>query len=719
MFLKLRNNEIVTNENTLKSKNKINDKNFRKSQHLLSFLCPLIIMFICFICIGLSPFGNNNLMAMDAYAQYYPMLRQAMRPNIFVKSDWSFTGALGYNQLTQSTYYTNSPLWLILHLIPEKYSITGIHFIVLLRFGLAGLTFSYFIKQYFAKLSRYTFIFATAYALSSYTLAFINQFMWLDIVILLPLVAAALVRLWLKGHFLLYVISLALALYTNFYLAYTLCLFACLWSLYLMFKEKVSWTERFSYFIKFIFASILAAGLTAFSLIPTYLALQKTIASDLGHPQKIKFYHSLRDYLQKLLPFQKISLAYEAANIYFGLSNVVLIILFHLSNKKKRKSILLISVILFAYLSFNCNIFDYVWHGLHFPNQLPARQSYLFIFVMLLFAYRAFTKNTLFFQRKRQQKILWLKNIFAIILLTELFLNALYTLHNYTWKANHETYIKYEKGMQYLVEKYAPQNNEFYRMEFIFPQHNQGLRYGYNGIGYYSSLMSKSCYDFFQNIGMEVYAENVSVNYVPNKYLNNLFSIRYLIQKEDEPVPVEHLNLRKIESYDKLTLYENPNYLPLVFAIEDVDRMNTQAKDLRKFLLTVKDLPEYPTTAKFNLCKEKSIIPLQITHFTPDRIKGEMILSEDAQLLTGIAAEAGWEIRVDNKSITPFTAFDYLLAAPLKTGKHSIELIYHTPGKNLGIGIMIISICCLSIWLYVDNCRRKKYIINRNPGTIK
>ena len=218
---------------------------------------------------------------------------------------------------------------------------------------------------------------------------------------------------------------------------------------------------------------------------------------------------------------------------------------------------------------------------------------------------------------------------------------------------------------------------------------------------------------------MEVYAKNVSVNYVPNQHLNNLFSVRYLIQKEDEPVPIEHLNLRKIESYDKLTLYENPNYLPLGFALEDVDLMNTQAKDLRSFSLTAKDLHEHPITAKYNPGKEKSLIPLQITHFTSDRIKGEIILSDDAQLLTGIAAEEGWEIRVDNKSITPFTAFDYLLAAPLKTGKHSIELIYHTPGKNLGIGIMIISICCLSLWLYVDNCRRNKYIINRNPGIIK
>ncbi|MCK9350692.1 MAG: YfhO family protein, partial [Clostridiales bacterium] len=38
-----------------------------------------------------------------------------------------------------------------------------------------------------------------------------------------------------------------------------------------------------------------------------------------------------------------------------------------------------------SYFSFNLNILDYLWHGFHFPNQLPARQSFLFIFVLLTF----------------------------------------------------------------------------------------------------------------------------------------------------------------------------------------------------------------------------------------------------------------------------------------------------------------------------------------------
>ena len=36
---------------------------------------------------------------------------------------------------------------------------------------------------------------------------------------------------------------------------------------------------------------------------------------------------------------------------------------------------------------------DFVWHGLRFPNSLPGRQSFLFIFLMLAVGYEAYIKR--------------------------------------------------------------------------------------------------------------------------------------------------------------------------------------------------------------------------------------------------------------------------------------------------------------------------------------
>ena len=96
-------------------------------------------------------------------------------------------GRTCFNQLAQSAYYTNSPLWLILYLVPRNVLISTIDMIVGLRFALAGLTFCLWLRQNHKKPPITMVAFSTAYSLSAYTLAFINQFMWMDLVVLLQI----------------------------------------------------------------------------------------------------------------------------------------------------------------------------------------------------------------------------------------------------------------------------------------------------------------------------------------------------------------------------------------------------------------------------------------------------------------------------------------------------------------------------------------------------
>lgn len=41
-------------------------------------------------------------------------------------------------------------------------------------------------------------------------------------------------------------------------------------------------------------------------------------------------------------------------------------------------------------LSFGTNVLDFLWHGLNYPDSLPARQSFLYIFLILVMCYDAF-----------------------------------------------------------------------------------------------------------------------------------------------------------------------------------------------------------------------------------------------------------------------------------------------------------------------------------------
>ena len=40
-------------------------------------------------------------------------------------------------------------------------------------------------------------------------------------------------------------------------------------------------------------------------------------------------------------------------------------------------------------LSFDFNVFNFVWHGMHYPNQLPHRFSFVVVFFILTLAYEA------------------------------------------------------------------------------------------------------------------------------------------------------------------------------------------------------------------------------------------------------------------------------------------------------------------------------------------
>ena len=85
-------------------------------------------------------------------------------------------------------------------------------------------------------------------------------------------------------------------------------------------------------------------------LIPTYLALNKTISSGLTFNGKLKFYHSPLKILAKLLPFSKIALVFEAPNLYCGLVVAVLcLIYFFKKNHTLRSRVIFISLAIFTF----------------------------------------------------------------------------------------------------------------------------------------------------------------------------------------------------------------------------------------------------------------------------------------------------------------------------------------------------------------------------------
>lgn len=116
----------------------------KKIKHLAlaySFVIPCFVVLISYVIRGIEPFGGRTLCSMDGFSQYYPMLMNMDEALSKGEIFYSFHGALGFNLWAQSAYYTNSPLWLLVYIIPHEWQIEAIHFLIMLKIGLSGLFF--------------------------------------------------------------------------------------------------------------------------------------------------------------------------------------------------------------------------------------------------------------------------------------------------------------------------------------------------------------------------------------------------------------------------------------------------------------------------------------------------------------------------------------------------------------------------------------------------
>ena len=156
-------------------------------------------------------------------------------------------------------------------------------------------------------------VFSAAYALSAYTLAFINQFMWMDAVICLPLVIKGIDNIRSKRGGILYIAALSYTIISNFYIGYMVCLFSVVYFAGCVIGDRMSLGQLWEKVWRFLLYSLIAGAISAVYTVPAYYAIRNTAASGAGFGGKIEFYHPVSEVLAGFLPFQKISLVYEVS----------------------------------------------------------------------------------------------------------------------------------------------------------------------------------------------------------------------------------------------------------------------------------------------------------------------------------------------------------------------------------------------------------------------
>lgn len=589
----------------------------------VAFCVPVALYLLVMAALRIVPFGDRTLLLWDADGQYCSFLA-ALRGALLGENDWlySFSRLLGSGTPGLFAYYLASPVNLLVVFFSVENLPLAFSVIVLIKLGLCGLSFSYYLHKT-SELGWKGLLFSTGYGLMGYTAIYFWDIMWLDAVILLPLIVLGLRRLLDGGKPFLYTVCLGLALFCNYYIGFMLCLFAVLYFLCGMMLRRIERKPvRFQTVGRFALASLLAGGLAAVLLLPAFLALQKgnpiwwNTALRFSRENAMldlftKFYTGAVDYDQ---------LRYGLPNLYIGIPMLALagVYFLHPAVPKTRKlhTALLLGVFV---ISFCVHFFYMLWHGFDSPNCMPARFSFLFSFLLIDAAaqgFKALTESKLRLSSARAVGLaVGFLMITAVLFRTELpaylayetvafdvivFLCTVGLLSAMDRKGLQQAGTLLLCAMQFgglalnayfcvkrldvinemrvseyqdtvselsaLTERIKSEDDGLYRMEKNFARsENDALLFDYAGLSHYSSDVNRSVNLLGAGLGFHHAYLYTSYDNGATPVLDGLFSVKYLLWKKENSLADAPVGFVPLWKDGDVTAYENLTAMPFAF----------------------------------------------------------------------------------------------------------------------------------------------------------
>ncbi len=269
----------------------------------------------------------------------------------------------------------------------------------------------------------------------------------------------------------------------------------------------------------------------------------------------------------------------------------------------------------------NINVLNFVWHGLHFPNQVPYRFSFLFSFVALTMSYEAYVH----FTGLSKQRLAWLiavfigylivceklyddlfdfkvfyvsiifvlfyglvmygykrkklnRTVFLGLILITVLAECLIIGFNATLEAGTSSHSGYydlgdsvEKSLEYLEET----DMDFYRIELYKPfTVNDPLLYRYRGVAQFASTANSNISKFTRKMGMPSDAGSNTIGYVPSTpLLQGMFGVKYILSKRDA-ISIPNASYEVVHSEADVQTLKNKYAMPLAFMVrDDVNRL--------------------------------------------------------------------------------------------------------------------------------------------------
>ncbi|KRL04479.1 YfhO family protein [Liquorilactobacillus oeni] len=559
--------------------------------YFLAGILPLFLMILVWIVKGIVPFGTNNFLVSDLGTQYIPFLTEMRRQILTGQINaYSFSLGLGDNFFPVAAYYLMSPFNLICLFFRSEQVPLAVEFIILLKISAMGLTFAHYLLQKCPQ-RKQIWLFATVYALNGFVAMNFYNIMWLDALIWLPLVVLGLERLTLQGKRCLFVISLTIAIFCNYYLGYMIVLFTACYLCYLLGQREHTGKQVIRILLTYFKTLVQVVLLVSCLLLPTFLGMQKTAKTGikanwfLPLPEfGISFFKQMgvsgSSYLQRLD---------HAPSVFMGSLVVILAVFYFLDsrcNKKEKKAAFLL--LSFLFLSLWLRPLNTIWHLMNRPAGFPYRNSIFLIFFTISLAAERWQLSQHFDKRK----MLLVAGIFGSLLL----INIVFVPSDYFWVllsfagiglvasalvflqgrvqnavliivtlaalsanlygsmagmklGNQNSYESSYINIQKKILQADPKKTISYRLlgrgnffthayRQTYNDYNDGLLLGYEGLSLYSSTLDKSVRRFLINMGY--FSKNVRriSSIGGSDFSDSLLNVRYYLSQKDKSIKI-------------------------------------------------------------------------------------------------------------------------------------------------------------------------------------
>lgn len=598
----------------------------------LSFTVPFLLILLLYALLKIVPFGNNTFLFNDMKRQYLDFYSHYRR--VLTTDEnflYSFSSGLGGGTLGLFAYYLTSPLLIPFVFVSRHQLPAAISLMLAVKCGLCGLTAFIALSDLCARRpatekasgkksgkgagkaagkgasktasgpTPAILLFTTAYAFSSYVVLNLQNAMWIDVVILFPLLFMH-TRHFLKGEKssgVRFILLLFLSLYCNYYITYMILLF--------LFVYVLLYSENRTSVLRWCCLCAVSAGLSAFLMLPTFLSLIGSGKNSMAYGKGLYFPSlSPRDILSKAfsMSFDTSQIFDGTPLIYCGVMMCFLFTLYFFNSAFSRKEKIKAAVLsLFLVISFSVPVIDIVWHAMSEPEGYRYRYSFILIFLVICCSYqcwlerRSLTKKNILYSflivaavsaivltgsytylaglKKLANVTLLLSlalllyiilaqdfhkgplagllkdfTVLACLSLTVVHLFDLSVNFYITYRANslleHQQSFFDEKLATdgALIEEIKAQDGDFYRIENKDPRsENDAMLYWYNGVSVYSSETQMRQRGFLKKLGFNENTFFVAYGPHNTKLVNRLFGVRYLLgdgtyEKDDFAVPV-------------------------------------------------------------------------------------------------------------------------------------------------------------------------------------